>query len=282
MAEKHNCEMFLVRYVPDVERGEFVNIGVVLIEANGSGESSFADVRFTRDWKKVSCFAPELERADVEILEEAVRANLQASAAAVWIHERQVNERELLLRGFEEHWSGSLQVAPVKGVRTALSPLAELDLLEQRYLVPLGRVRKEVGGRQAIFREIQRQFEKQGVWDLMLKKIPVAKYGASGDPLKIDCGYRPNGVVKMFHAVSMNTEPELAKSLAFSFPKLRAGIMEQEKADAELTAVVENELPGDSAITEFAMTVLLSNDIQVRKLGEMPRVAEQARVELKA
>lgn len=282
MAEKHNCEMFLVRYVPDVERGEFVNIGVVLIEANGSGESSFADVRFTRDWKKVSCFAPELERADVEMLEEAVRANLQASAAAVWIHERQVSERELLLRGFEEHWSGSLEVAPVKGVRTALSPLAELDLLEQRYLVPLGRVRKEVGGRQAIFRKMQRQFEKQGVWDLMLKKIPVEKYGATGDPLKIDCGYRPNGVVKMFHAVSMNTEPELAKSLAFSFPKLRAGIMELEKADAELTAVVENELPGDSKLTEFAMTVLLSNDIQVRKLGEMPRVAEQARIELRA
>jgi hypothetical protein len=281
MAEKHNCEMFLVRYVPDVERGEFVNIGVVLIEANGSGESSFADARFTHDWKKVGCFT-ELERGDVEMLEEAIRGNLKSAAASVWIHERQVSERELLFRGFDEHWSGALQVAPVKGVRTALSPLAELDLLEQRYLMPLGRVRKEVGGRQAILREMQRQFEKQGVWKLMLKKIPVAKYGAPGDPMKIDCGYRPNGVVKMFHAVSMNTEPELAKSLAFSFPKLRAGFMEQEKADAELTAVVENELLGDSAITEFAMTVLLSNDIQVRKLSEMPRVAEQARVELQA
>ncbi len=27
------CEFFLLRYVPDVVKGEFVNIGVVLLEA---------------------------------------------------------------------------------------------------------------------------------------------------------------------------------------------------------------------------------------------------------
>jgi len=171
----------------------------------------------------------------------------------------------------------------VKGVRTALSPLAELDLLEQRYLVSLGRVRKEVGGRQAILREMQRHFEKQGVWDLMLKKIPVAKYGAPGDPMRIDCGYRPNGVVKMFHAVSMSKgERDQGRLLMLRWPKLRAGIMEKEKAQTELTAVVETDLPEADVELESVMTDLLSNDIQVRKLIEMPKVAEQARVELRA
>ncbi len=44
MADFKNCEFFLLRYVPDVVKGEFVNIGVVLLEER---EGGFTDVRFT-------------------------------------------------------------------------------------------------------------------------------------------------------------------------------------------------------------------------------------------
>ncbi len=37
MADVKQCEFFLLRYVPDVVKGEFVNIGVVLLET-GEGE----------------------------------------------------------------------------------------------------------------------------------------------------------------------------------------------------------------------------------------------------
>ena len=47
--QRRPCEFFLVRYVPDPVRGEFVNIGVLLREAGGSA----AQVRFTRDWTRV-------------------------------------------------------------------------------------------------------------------------------------------------------------------------------------------------------------------------------------
>ena len=48
-------------------------------------------------------------------------------------------------------------------------------------------------------------FEQAGVWKhkQMRKRIAVAEYTHPGDPLKIDCGYRPNGEVKLFHAVSL-------------------------------------------------------------------------------
>ena len=49
MAERLQCEFSLIRYVPDVVKGEFVNIGVVLRNAGG------AEVRFTRDWARVRC-----------------------------------------------------------------------------------------------------------------------------------------------------------------------------------------------------------------------------------
>jgi len=62
MAEKHQCEFFLLRYVPDAVRNEFVNIGVLLVEA----DAGFADIRLTKDWRRVRCLDSDV---DVEMLE---------------------------------------------------------------------------------------------------------------------------------------------------------------------------------------------------------------------
>ncbi len=56
MQPRMACEFFLLRYVPDVVKGEFVNIGVLLRETAGSrqaGRQAWAQVRFTRDWSRV-------------------------------------------------------------------------------------------------------------------------------------------------------------------------------------------------------------------------------------
>ena len=68
MKERRQCEFFLLRYVPDAVKDEFVNVGVVLYEPSkaGSAQAAFADVRFTRDWKRVRCLDPDV---DVEMLE---------------------------------------------------------------------------------------------------------------------------------------------------------------------------------------------------------------------
>src|SRR5579863_4755891 len=67
MAEKRKLEFFLLRYVPDAVKGEFVNIGLAAIESPetriGAG---FADVRFTRDWSRVLRADPQ---ADIEVLQ---------------------------------------------------------------------------------------------------------------------------------------------------------------------------------------------------------------------
>ncbi len=83
------------------------------------------------------------------------------------------------------------------------------------------------------------QFESAGVWTLMRKQIAAANYTKPGDPLRIDCGYRPNGVVRMFQAVSLEADSDAAKLLAFSARGLREGVDRVEKAVLELTAIVE-------------------------------------------
>ena len=79
----------------------------------------------------------------------------------------------------------------------------------------------------------------------MLEKIAVSQYTRSGDPLKIDCGYSPNGTVKLFHAVTLDSDVNAAKVLAFSFPQIAQGIKKAEGKQALLTAVVEDDLPSD-------------------------------------
>ena len=67
------------------------------------------------------------------------------------------------------------------------------------------------------------EFERAGVWELLRKRIAASEYTRPGDPLRIDVGYRPNGLIRMFHAVSLEPGVEMAKVLAFSAAGLRAG-----------------------------------------------------------
>ena len=62
--ERRPCEFFLVRYVPDTIKGEFINIGIILRRVEETGSS--AVVRFTRNWRRVLCLDPD---ADVHLLE---------------------------------------------------------------------------------------------------------------------------------------------------------------------------------------------------------------------
>jgi hypothetical protein len=62
MADRRQLEFFLLRYVPDAVKDEFVNIGVVMVEA-GAGGDGFAEVRFTRDWLRVGGFGARYTRA---------------------------------------------------------------------------------------------------------------------------------------------------------------------------------------------------------------------------
>jgi hypothetical protein len=64
MADRRQLEFFLLRYVPDAVKNEFVNIGLVMVEPGANGDG-FADVRFTRDWRRVRCLDPQ---ADVDML----------------------------------------------------------------------------------------------------------------------------------------------------------------------------------------------------------------------
>src|SRR5579864_5405472 len=126
MADLRKCEFFLLRYVPDAVKDEFVNIGVLMLDAEGANGASgepFAQVRFTDDWSRVRCIDPA---ADIEVLEgfgEAVRAELSRG------HEG----RESLLKRLNDSFSNLIQIAPPKACLTE-SPQQEVEVLSKLYL----------------------------------------------------------------------------------------------------------------------------------------------------
>jgi hypothetical protein len=152
------------------------------------------------------------------------------------------------------------------------------------------KARQSLSGRQAIVRSMRMQFEHARVWDLMQKRIAASGYTRPGDSLKIDCGYRPNGTIRMFHAVSLAGDVELAKVLAFSAPALRTGVTRVENAELELTAIVEplRNGKGEVAVDEdhvqqyrFGVETMEAQQIRVLTVNDLERVAETAKRELR-
>ncbi len=282
--ERIQCEFFLVRYVPDTVKNEFVNIGVVLREA---GRPETAHVRFTRDWGRVRCVDPEADTGMLEALEYEVRERLSNG----------VIETASMMKALEDSFSNLLQITEPKACLADSIP-AEIEQLSRMYIESRKqREARRSSGRQAISTSIRRQFEAVGVWNVMRKRIQAAMYTRPGDPLRIDCGYRPNGVIRMFHAVSLEGDLEAAKVLAFSAPQLTEGVLRVEKAVLELTAIVEplrgllgknsEEILVSGAEQDrveqyrFGVETMERNQIRVMTVADLPRIAERAREELR-
>ena len=270
--QRRACDFHLLRYVPDAVRNEYVHIGVILRER----ESRRVEVRFTRDWRRVRCLDPDADTALLEGMESELRRRLQSEAGAN------------LMRLLEESLSLSVQLTDAKAYLAESLP-AGLEELMRLYVDPPPRERlPRLSGRAAIQARMRAEFEHAGVWELMRKRIAASEYTRPGDPLHIDAGYRPNGIVRMFHAVSLEPGVEMAKVLAFSEAALRAGVERVEKADLELTAIIEpaarlgatDDDPERLALYRFGVETMEEHRIRVLTTSDLERVAATARREL--
>jgi hypothetical protein len=287
-SERRTCEFRLIRYVPDAVRNEYVHIGVILRE-QGSREP--AQIRFTHDWRRVRCMDPEADTTLLEGMESELRRRLNEDPDGK------------LMRILTEALSLSVQMTEPKAYLAESLP-AGMEELMRLYVEPPHRERvSRLSGRAAIQAQMRTEFERAGVWDLLRKKIAASEYTRPGDPLRIDVGYRPNGMnhlaakdsyagtplIRMFHAVSLEPGVEMAKVLAFSSAGLKAGVERVEKAQLELTAVIEpafklgatDEEPERLEMYRFGVETMEEHQIRVLTTSDLGRVAETARRELR-
>jgi len=282
------CEFFLIRYVPDVVKGEFVNIGVLLREAAGGRSQTEArtQVRFTRDWARVRCLDADADTALLENLEGEIATRLRLGVSA--------RDPKAVFDVLDDSLSNSVQMSEGRATLAENLP-TEMELLLRMYVEPMKvpRVRAK-SGRAAIVATMRQEFERAGAWGLMRRRIAASAYTRPGDPLKIDCGYRAldvasatDGLVRMFQAVSLAGDVEAAKVLAYSAPQMSEGVRRVEGAALELTAVVEplreiaedaDSEPGERY--RFGVETMERQAIRVITVNDLARAALTAQREL--
>jgi len=257
-------------------RNEFVNIGVLLRDALRPEQIILS---FTKDWARVRCIDPDVDIAMLESMESELRQRLTLKETGM----------RPLMQVLEDSFSNALQITEPKAY-LAESMVTGAEDLMRLYVEPRKRqAAMRQSGRQAIHARMRSQFERAGVWDLMRKRIAVSRYTKIGDPLHIDCGYRPNGVVRMFHAVSLTGDTEWPKVLAFSVGSIREGVKQIENAKLELTALVEpvDDVSADREDGDhveqyrFSVETMEAQGIRVMTTNDLGRIAETAQRELR-
>jgi hypothetical protein len=81
--------------------------------------------------------------------------------------------------------------------------------------------------------------------------------------------------------VSLRSDPDSAKALAFSYPALAEGIARVENAKADLTAIVDEPLDSQDDAVQFGIASLRRSNIQVAPLAEIGPIAERVRQEMR-
>ena len=260
------CSFFLVHYVPDVVRGEYLNIGVLLY----SPKENYLGCLFTDDLRRVKRFHP---RADLDLMRE-----LQQD------FEQQIDEHsdnlESYLQWMEQAYSNMLQIAPA---RTCLlrNPEAEIQELFERYVGPRVEGPLPMDTRLRVKQRMRMALVRANVWERLEKRVPVERWTQPGDPFTFDFGYRPielagkpNGHIKLIHALSLKRDAELAKVLVYTMEHVRR------HEPAELTAVVEGPAAGDDEAANLSRSILQDGGITILPVTLADEYAQSIRREL--
>jgi len=248
----------VLRYTPNLVRDEWVNIGVLVFDPQ-SGERRMRLIEEPEEYARVRRLHP---RADEELL-RALRDDLENRfSTASQLFNGNAAERSgsgqasadwmKLLGKWDETLSNALQLAPQKGVHAD-----DLDAETERLYadhVALQRGAGRVGApgsRGAIRSYCAQVFKQARLWERLQKSLPAAEFTFSGDPMRIDYGYRRNGTRGFVQTLSVSRAPGDVKSLAYTVERIRNKV-----AASEFTAVTDVHLIAENERHQFVRETL--------------------------
>ncbi|MGB0000958.1 MAG: DUF3037 domain-containing protein [Candidatus Acidiferrales bacterium] len=253
----------ILRYVPNLMRDEWVNIGVLLEDGPGAQRA-------------IKLIEEDSEFASVRRLNPAMDDSLLRGLAGTFDAElRKPNEAvAAYLEKLNQTLSNAVQFGPVKGVY-AEDFEAELDRLYQDQVAPPARARGGIieSTRAWIKARLNDVFRRRRVPQLA-RAICVEEFTQPGDPLRLDYGYR-NGVQGYIQAVALGRDTAQAKVLAYTAERIRARV-----PDAEFTAITEIEPGRDNSRHQFMVKLFDEQRIAVVPLNRVERFAEDLRARL--
>lgn len=238
----------VLRYMPNLVRDEWVNIGVLVFDPQ-SGERRLRLIDDPEEYARVRRLHPE---ADEEVL-RALRNHLEerfATATEVFRGDGQAHEQGngradwlKVLDKWDDTLSNALQLAPQKGVHAGDLD-AETERLYADHVAPERRaIRVGAPGSRGMIRSYCAQVLRQaGLWERVQKGVRAEEFTFPGDPMRIDYGYRRNGTRGFVQMLSVTRAPGEVKSLAYTVEKIRGKVPSSEfTAVTDVLLIAENE-----------------------------------------
>jgi Protein of unknown function (DUF3037) len=253
----------VLRYTPNLVRDEWVNIGVLVFDPE-SGERRMRLIEEPEEYARVRRLHP---RADEELL-RALRDDLEnrfstatqlfdgngsGKGAAGKAGNGQASGDWLKLLGkWDETLSNALQLAPQKGVHAGDLDAETERLYADHVALQRGAARVGAPGSRGAIRSYCAQVFKQArVWELLRKGVRAEEFTFSGDPMRIDYGYRRNGTRGFVQTLSVSRAPGDVKSLAYTVERIRGKV-----AASEFTAVTDVHLLAENERHQFVRETL--------------------------
>jgi Protein of unknown function (DUF3037) len=272
------CAYHVVRYLPNLVRDEWVNIGILLFDpANGRVLRRMMEE--PGEFARVRRLHPGADEELLRRLPEEFDAQFAVGAGAGpdpgpdpglpgngWAAAN--------LGRLEQTLSNAVQLSAQKGLLAADLD-AELDRLYRDHVEPprYSRVFEDLATRNAIRTRANQVFRSTGIWPRLERRIRVAEFTFAGDPLRVDYAYRRNGTRGFVQALPLGRDPAQAKVLAFTADAIRAKIPK-----SEFIAVTEVEpRPQDNPRHRFVTGLLEERQIPVVPLARLADWAFQLR-----
>jgi hypothetical protein len=237
----------ILRYVPNLVRDEWVNIGVLVFNPR-TGERRLRLIEDQVEYNRVRRLHPSVDEAVLRALRDDLEDRLDPET-----DDGPAIPLQKILRKCDETLSTTLQIAPQKGV-LADDLDAELERLYSDH-VAVPRVYSRVGqpGNRATIRAYCAQVFKQArIWDRLQKSVRLAEFTFSGDPARLDYSYQRNGTRGFVHALSVSRAPQDAKFLAYNAQHIAA----KARYHTEFAAVTDVQLSRENDRHRFVLDTL--------------------------
>jgi hypothetical protein len=273
MGDSRKLEYLIVRYVPNIVREEFVNIGLVMTESGGDG-GGFFGMHFTKDWRRARCHDPNLDLEMLEALGREVQQRLMDSL-----------QRPLLLHQMMDSYSNAVQLSEVQHCVSA-DPERELEYLAGQLIemprIPLADLGKvpRTAGRSWILSRMSDEFVSKGIWGALQRDLPAAPYTNEMDKFTFDYAYAFAKEMKVFQAVSLTKPSQETRMFPWIVAKVRPRMAASRGEAISFTAVVENDFDEEDERVKSVLAFMRDEEIRVAPLREMAAIAETARMEL--
>ncbi len=253
----------VLRYTPNPIRDEWVNIGVLLEDAEGKRQS----IRVIEEAAEIARVRRLHPNADEKYL-RALPAYLEAA-----LRERG-DSGGTAFRELEPMLSGAIQFTSVTGLDAQDFETA----FEQLYLERVAPPARSRGGilestRGWIKARLDDIFRRHRVPRLE-RRIAVEQFTEPGDSFRFDYGYQ-NGARGFLHAVAIGRDPAQAKVLAYTAERVRARI-----PNCEFTAITETEASAENRRHAFVARLFEDSGIGIVPLNRVEKFAEELRVRL--